>query len=116
MKLYGIANCSTVKKARAWLEEHRVAVDFQDFKKNGVDAAQIDSWIAQIGWEALINRKGTTWRQLTEEQRLSTRDAASAKQLMLQKPSVIRRPLVERDGKIVHIGFDDDTYQAMFGK
>ena len=104
--LYGIPNCDTVKKARAWLDERGVAVQFQDFKKAGVPTARLDAWLAAVGWERLLNRKGTTWRKLDEGLRESTVDAASARRVMLDQPSVIKRPVVEwADGRIT-VGFD----------
>ena len=103
--LYGIPNCDTVKKARAWLVEHGVAHDFHDFKKHGVPEAALDQWLAQLGWEALVNRKGTTWRQLDEATRASVVDAASAQSLMLANPSAIKRPVVDW-GEAITVGFD----------
>jgi Spx/MgsR family transcriptional regulator len=104
--LYGIPNCDTVKKARAWLDENGVAVQFHDFKKAGVPAARLDAWLKAAGWERLLNRKGTTWRKLDEALRESTVDEASARRVMLDQPSVIKRPVVEwADGRIT-VGFD----------
>jgi Spx/MgsR family transcriptional regulator len=116
MKLFGIANCNTVKKARAWLDEHHIAAEFHDFKKLGVNEPMLRDWIAQVGWENLLNRKGTTWRQLPDEIKTSIRDEAGAIRLMLEKPSAIKRPVVERGSKVAHIGFDETTYQTLFGK
>ena len=104
--LYGITNCDTVKKARAWLDENGVAVQFHDFKKAGVPAARLDAWLQAVGWERLLNRQGTTWRKLDEGLREATVDAASARRVMLDQPSVIKRPVVEwADGRIT-VGFD----------
>jgi len=104
--LYGIPNCDTVKKARAWLDGNGVPVTFHDFKKAGVPAARLDAWLDAVGWERLLNRKGTTWRKLDDALRDSTLDAASARRLMLDQPSVIKRPVVEwADGSIT-VGFD----------
>ena len=108
--LYGIPNCDTVKKARAWMGEHGVAHDFHDFKKLGVPAAHLDAWIAQLGWEKLVNRKGTMWRRLDVASQEAVKDAASAKALMLAQPSVIKRPVVEwGDGRIT-VGFDPNEW------
>lgn len=115
MNLYGIPNCNTVKKARTWLEQNAVAVQFHDFKKQGVTPELAQRWLKQAGWEKLINRKGLTWRGLPEEQKQALKDNASALQLMLEKPSVIKRPLLERDGKLLHIGFDEAAYKTIFG-
>jgi arsenate reductase (glutaredoxin) len=103
--LYGITNCDTVKKARAFLAEREVAYTFHDFKKQGVPIEALDRWLAVLGWEALLNRRGTTWRQLDAARQAEVADAASAKALMLEMPSVIRRPVVA-NGSELHVGFD----------
>lgn len=105
LALYGIPNCDTVKKARAFLAEHGVAYTFHDYKKQGVPVEALDRWIAKLGWEALVNRRGTTWRQLDPARQARVVDAASARALMLESPSVIRRPVVE-SGSDLHVGFD----------
>jgi len=106
MKLYGIPNCDTVKRARDWLAEQGRACDFHDFKKAGVPADRIDAWLAAVGWETLLNRKGTMWRKLDESRRAAVVDSASARALMIAQPSVIKRPVVEwADGRIT-VGFD----------
>ena len=99
--VYGIPNCDTVKRARAWLDGQGLAYEFHDFKKAGVPLSGLDRWLAAAGWEALLNRKGTTWRRLDEAQRDAVRDAASARALMLAQPSVIKRPVLQwPDGAI----------------
>ena len=114
MKLYGIPNCTTVKKARAWLADHAQEAAFQDFKKQGVDAVWLRDVIRQTGWQALVNTRGTTWRQLTDAEKAAVADEAGALALMLAKPSVIKRPVLERDGKY-HLGFAEEQYQSIFG-
>ena len=114
MKLYGIPNCDTVKKSRTWLTAHAIAHEFHDFKKQGLSAELAQRWLQQMPWEQLINRKGQTWRNLPEEQKLTVSDSAAALQLMLEKTSVIKRPLLELDGKLLHIGFDETAYQKLF--
>lgn len=114
MKLYGIPNCSTVKKARDWLARHRIEVEFHDFKKQGLDAATAQNWLDQFGHEALINRKGLTWRGLSEAQKLAVKDNETALTLMTDKTSVIRRPLLEKGGQLLHIGFDIPAYEKIF--
>ncbi|MDD2917704.1 ArsC family reductase [Rhodoferax sp.] len=110
--LYGIPNCNTVKNARAWLADQRVAYVFHDFKKEGVPAELLPGWIAAMGWELLLNRKGTTWRKLDEVTRLAVVDTPSATALMLAQPSVIKRPVVVwPDGK-VSVGFDAAAFAA----
>jgi len=108
--VHGIPNCNTVKKARAWLEERGLAYTFHDFKKQGVPEAALDGWIATLGWEKLVNRKGTTWRQLDEAARNGVVDSASARALMLDKASVIKRPVVHWIGGAVTAGFDPDDW------
>lgn len=93
--LYGIPNCDTVKKARTWLEQQGIAFEFHDFKKAGVSPALIDGWLQQLDWEQVLNRKGTTWRKLDEAQRAQVVDAASAKALLLENPSAIKRPVLD---------------------
>jgi arsenate reductase len=113
--LYGIPNCDQVKKARAWLESRGIAHAFHDFRKAGIDRGLIDGWLAHIGWEALVNRKGTTWRALTDARKAAVVDAASAAQLMLEAPTVIKRPVLWT-GSMAHTGFSDQLYQQIFNK
>jgi arsenate reductase (glutaredoxin) len=110
--LYGIPNCDTVKKARAWLQAHARDVQFHDFKRAGVPADRLDAWIAAAGWERLLNRQGTTWRQLDEALRASVTDAASAKRVMLGHASVIKRPVVEWGSGAISVGFDPADWQS----
>ncbi len=110
--LYAIPNCDTVKKARAWLTENGVSYQFHDYKKAGIDRPTLKRWLTQRPWEELVNRAGTTWRQLPEAERPT--DAEGAIALMLAKPSVIRRPLIETEERIVALGFKTDEYQTVF--
>ena len=112
MKLYGIPNCDTVKKARAWLAAQGQACDFHDFKKAGVPEDRLQAWLAAAGWETLLNRKGNAWRALDEPTRAAVVDAPSAAAVMRQSPSVIKRPVVEwADGRIT-VGFDPQRWAA----
>ncbi len=95
VQVYGIPNCDTVKKARTWLSEQGIAFEFHDFKKQGVPPAALDHWLETLGWEAVLNRKGTTWRKLDPATQAQVTDAASAKAVMLTHASVIKRPVVE---------------------
>jgi arsenate reductase (glutaredoxin) len=104
--LYGIPNCDSVKRARAWLNEKQIAATLHDFKKAGVPPERLDAWIAAVGWERLLNRKGTTWRQLDEDLRAGVTGAASARKLMLAHPSVIKRPVIEWPAGAVTVGFE----------
>ena len=112
--LHGIANCDTVKKARAWLDGRGVAYRFHDFRKLGVPDDDLGRWIAAVGWEKLVNRQGTTWRRLDEAAREAAVDAASAAALMRAQPSLIRRPVLVA-GDAVVVGFDAARYAALFG-
>jgi arsenate reductase len=107
--LYGIPNCDTVKKARAWLDERGAAYRFHDFKKHGVPVDRLDGWIAQLDWEKLVNRAGTTWRKLDAAAQAGVKDPASAKALMQAQPSVIKRPVVEW-GERTTVGFDEAAW------
>src|SRR5690606_9718867 len=110
LKIYGIKNCNTVKSALNWLDENGVAYEFHDFKTKGVTAAQLKDWVAQVGWETLVHKRGTTWRKLSPEEQSKVKSASSAIALMKEKTSVIKRPVVEADGELVAVGFDPDEY------
>ena len=114
MKLYGISNCDTVKKTRGWLAQHDIAVEFHDFKKLGLDAAIAQNWLQQTDWIKLLNRSGLTWRGLPEQRKQSIQDAAAALALMLEKTSVIKRPVLEQNGKLLYVGFDAVAYSEIF--
>ncbi len=109
--LYGIPNCDTVKKARAWLGAQGVAHAFHDFKKQGVPEAALDAWLAALGWEALVNRKGTTWRGLDDATRAAVADAAGARRALLAQPSLIKRPVVQWADGAFTAGFDPADWQ-----
>jgi Spx/MgsR family transcriptional regulator len=112
--LYGIPNCDTVKRARTWLDDHNVAYGFHDFKKQGVPEAELDRWLAALGWETLVNRRGTTWRKLDDATRESVVDAASARAVLLANPSLIKRPVVDWHQKArqadITAGFDAEQW------
>ena len=111
--LYGIPNCDTVKRARAWLDEQGIAYSFHDFKKSGVPEAELDRWLAAPGWESLVNRRGTTWRRLDDATRASVVDAASARAVLLANPSLIKRPVVNWGaGQDVTTGFDATAWKS----
>jgi arsenate reductase (glutaredoxin) len=118
--IYGIPNCNQVKSARSWLDARGTQFTFHDFKKAGISRPLIDSWLADIDWELLLNRKGTTWRALPEERKAAIVDAASAATLMLDAPSVIKRPVAvvtADDGRQhCHVGFSDALYQQIFSE
>jgi Spx/MgsR family transcriptional regulator len=112
--LYGIKNCDTMKKARAWLDEHGVEYEFHDYKASGIDRAHLDRWLEQVGWETLLNRSGTTFRKLPETERAEPTER-KAIAWMLAQPSMIKRPVLEI-GKRVIVGFKPDVYSAAFAK
>jgi Spx/MgsR family transcriptional regulator len=114
--LYGIPNCDTVKKARAWLAQQGVDYTFYDFKKQGVPPDRLDGWMAAVGWEKLLNRQGTTWRKLEPAAQAGAADAAGARALMLAQPSVIKRPVVEWNGSNTTVGFDADAWAPLVRK
>lgn len=106
IRMYGIANCDTVKKARAFLTQREVPFDFIDYKKHGVPADSLNDWVEALGLGPLLNRTGNTWRGLDDSQRVGAADAAGAMRLMLAQPSVIKRPVVAwPDGRLT-VGFD----------
>jgi Spx/MgsR family transcriptional regulator len=110
--IYGIKNCDTMKKARTWLEEHDVAYDFHDYKASGIDRAHLEKWTQEAGWETVLNRAGTTFRKLPDAARENL-DREKAIALMLEQPSMIKRPVVEADGKLL-VGFKPDVYGGFF--
>jgi arsenate reductase len=112
--LYGIKNCDTVRKARRWLEDHRVDYRFHDLRSDALDDKLLDAWIEDLGWEHLLNRRGTTWRKLPVEAR-EPLDGARARKLMLAYPAIIKRPLLEID-TARHLGFSDVHYASLFTK
>jgi arsenate reductase len=111
--LYGIPNCDTVKKARTWLDANGVAYTFHDFKKSGINNGLIQTWLRDVAWDVLVNRKGTTWRALDDDRKAAITDAKSATALMIESPSVIKRPVLVTAGT-THVGFSDDLYQQIF--
>ena len=114
MKLYGIPNCNTVKKARDWLAHHDIVVEFHDFKRHGLDGVTAQGWLEQADWSKLINRGGLTWRDLPEDRKQQICDSATAIALMLEKPSVIKRPLLMQNTKLLHVGFEPAAYSKIF--
>ena len=116
LKLYGILNCNTVKKARTWLDANGIAYEFHDFKKQGVTPELIRGWLTQQPWEKLVNRAGMTWRGLTDEAKAAVRDDESAMALMQEKSSVIKRPVLVQDGRLLQLGFDEAIYRNLLIK
>ncbi|BBF93744.1 ArsC family reductase [Blastochloris tepida] len=111
--IYGIKACDTMKKARAWLEAHGVAHTFHDYRSAGIEPAQLAAWARQVGWETLLNRAGTTFRKLPEDAKAGLTEA-KALALMAAQPAMIKRPVLEVDGRLV-VGFKPELYAGTFG-
>ena len=109
--LYGIPNCDTMKKARKWLDEHGIDYAFHNYKKDGVPQAALKQWVEQLGWETLLNKRGTTWRKLDEAVKQNL-DAGTAIDIMLAHPSIIKRPVLVSDGQLI-VGFDTSVYNNL---
>ena len=110
--IYGIKNCDTMKKARAWLDAHGVAVAFHDYKTAGIERGVLERWVKEVGWELLLNRAGTTFRALPDGDKAGL-DAKKAIALMLAQPSMIKRPVLVVDGKLI-VGFKPEGYASAF--
>lgn len=115
LEVYGIPNCDTVKKARAWLTERGLGHRFHDFKKSGVSADQLKAWTLAVGWEKLLNRQGTTWRKLNPAQQAGVTDDASALALMQAQPSLIKRPVVAWPDGQISVGFKAEDWANRAG-
>jgi Spx/MgsR family transcriptional regulator len=112
--LYGIPNCNTVKKAVDWLKKNDIPFIFHDYKKKGISKPTLQEWIDQVGWELLVNKRGSTFKGLDETLKLSVDNSDTAIALMMAKTSVIKRPIIENGNKIVAVGFDEKTYENVF--
>ncbi|MGO2304451.1 MAG: ArsC family reductase [Providencia sp.] len=109
--MYGIKNCDTIKKARRYLEDNEIPYQFHDYRADGLNDKLLSTFIAHLGWEVLVNKRGTTWRKLTEDEKNSVIDANSAKKVLLDEPAMIKRPvLVSSDNRYI-VGFSADEYQ-----
>ena len=111
IKLYGIPNCDTIKKARKWLDNHNLEYEFHDYKKHGVPEKNLQQWIKKSGWEVILNKRGTTWRKLDDTVKNNI-DEVSSIQVMLDNPSSIKRPVLE-NGKTLLIGFKEEEYKTL---
>ena len=110
--IYGIPNCDTMKKARKWLAEHGIEYHFHNYKKEGLDESLLSAWVDELGWEALLNKRGMMWRKLDDETKSSI-DEASAIRVMLEMPSIIKRPVLDV-GESRYVGFNVNTYEEIF--
>ncbi len=109
--IYGIKNCDTMKKARAWLDGKGVAYEFHDYKKAGIERDRLEGWARKVGWEALLNRAGTTFRKLPDEEKKGLTET-KAVELMIAQPSMIKRPVLEAGGKLL-VGFKPEQYETL---
>ncbi|CNE06929.1 A glutathione-dependent thiol reductase [Yersinia nurmii] len=116
ISLYGIKNCDTIKKARRWLEENTIPYRFHDYRVDGLTDTLLQGFIERLGWEALLNTRGTTWRKLDEAQRAAVVDADTAKALMLEQPAIIKRPVLEAANGGILLGFKPESYQQFFAE
>jgi arsenate reductase (glutaredoxin) len=112
--VYGIPNCDSVKKARVWLEEHGVPFEFHDFKKAGVNQQLVQDWLKDVPLDQLINKRGTTWRGLSDVHKAEADTTSGAIALMIHKPSIIKRPVVVVNGRVKSLGFSAEQYETIF--
>ena len=110
--LYGISSCDRIRKAKTWLENHRIEFEFHDYRKQGLEPQLLQSMISALGWEVMLNRRGTTWRTLPDTVKDQI-DQASAMRLMLDNPAIIKRPILATQNRL-HVGFSDRQYQEIF--
>ena len=111
LKIYGIKNCDTVKKARRWLEDHGIEHQFHDFRQDGLDKKQLSSWVEKSGWETLVNKRSTTWRNLSDKEKEITTNAQAIK-LLMANPTLIKRPVVQSNN-ILLVGFKEVEYKKL---
>lgn len=116
MKLYGIPNCNTVKKAQDWLKNNGNDFEFHDFKKKGITAEKLTEWFETFGWEKVINKAGLTFKKLTKEEQVAINSAATVIPYLINNTSAIKRPIVEIDGRPVLLGFKEEEYQVLLAK
>ena len=110
MKVYGIPNCNTVKKALDWFKDHQIDIEFHNFKKSGIDVTKLEEWALKVEWEALLNKRGTTWKMLDADYQKTIISKEAAFKLMQDKPSIIKRPVVETQSGLIILGFDEAQF------
>ncbi len=113
--LYGIPNCDTVKKAMNWLKKHTIPFQFHDYKLSGISSKDLRSWCGQTGWEIIFNKRSTTYKELPPQVQNSITNAENAIPIMQQYPSIIKRPIIVKNKKVVAVGFDEKKYEEMLG-
>lgn len=109
--LYGIKNCDTVKKSRRWLEDHGVEYQFHDFRQDGLDKKQLTSWVEKLGWEVIVNKRSTTWRNLSDKEKDISSNSQAIK-LLLENPTLIKRPIVQSKSALL-VGFKNDEFKQL---
>lgn len=112
--VYGIPNCDTVKKTQTWLNDNQVTFEFHNYKKEGISTEKLENWLNQVSIDELINKRGTTWKELSDEEKASVVDTKSAIAVILKNESIIKRPLIEQNEKVVALGFDAMKYEEIF--
>lgn len=112
--IYGIPNCNTVKKSIQWFDQHTIPYTFHNYQKLGISEEKLKGWSQQVGWEVLINRKGTTWKKNSEANEKKVQTEMGTLQLLTTQTSILKRPLIEKDGKVITIGYNEDQYLQYF--
>lgn len=112
--VYGIPNCDTIKKTIGWLQKNKITYQFYDYKKKGITPAKLKAWSKQVGWESLVNKKGSTWRQLSQATQITITNEKAAIGLLVENTSAIKRPVIEKEGKVITVGFDEQAYKDIF--
>jgi Spx/MgsR family transcriptional regulator len=113
--VYGITNCTTVQKSRKWLEDHKIDYEFHDYKKLGIDQTHLRAWCDKFGWEQVLNRQGMMWRKASESDKQKVVDTQSAIEFMIKVPNSIKRPMIEKDSKVILRGFEVGEYERIWG-
>jgi len=112
--IYGIPNCNTIKKTRSWFEQHHIPYSFHDYRKDGITREKLRAWCREVNWEKLLNRQSTSWRKLDPETQAGITTAAKAITVLLEHPTLIKRPVIEKDDSIVQVGFDEEMMEKVF--
>ena len=112
--VYGIPNCDVIKKAVTWLQDHKIGYEFHDYKKQGIDEATLQNWCKQLGYDAIFNKRSTTWKELGEAVQSTVTDERSAIRIMTEHNSIIKRPVIVKGGKVIAVGFDAKKYAELF--
>lgn len=114
--VYGIKSCDTIKKTLTWLDKKKISYVFHDYKKEGITEGRLKTWTKQVGWESLVNKKGSTWRNLPEATQIKVTNEKAAIAVLKESTSMIKRPLLERDNEVLILGFDEEAYKKLFSR